>query len=403
MRLALVSQEYPPETAHGGIGTQTYVRAHGLSALGHDVHVISHSTNHERREYHDGAVQVTRIPGFDDRLPITAEPVRWLTYSAQVAVAVSALHAQAPLDVVVFPEWGAEGYVHLLNQAERNRIPTIVHIHGPLVMFAHTMGWPEMDSEFYRTGTVMEGTCLRLADAVSASSRCSAQWCAEHYGLNLGRIPILHTGVDTQLFAPREISKAERPTILFVGSLARNKGVHLLLEAACRLAQEFPGLHLRMLGKGEAPVVAALRAQALAAGLPDLLELPGFVNRKELPIHFSRAHVFAGPSTYEGGPGNVYLEAMACGLPVVACEGSGASEVVIHDATGFLIPADDAEALTYRLRQLLSDTALREAMSAHARRHMVESADSKACLKRLEAFYTAVAFGPSFAAKATCS
>jgi len=155
MRIALVSQEYPPETAHGGVGTQTYLRAHGLASLGHEMFVISHSVDEKRHEYADDSVQVIRISGLDRYLPIYTEPVRWLTYSAAVAVEVAQLHARKPLDLVVFPEWGGEGYIHLLNQTEWNRIPTVVHIHGPIVMFAHTMDWPEFDSELYRTGSLM--------------------------------------------------------------------------------------------------------------------------------------------------------------------------------------------------------------------------------------------------------
>ena len=87
MRIALVSQEYPPDTAHGGIGSQTYLKAHGLARLGHRVHVLSHGTDGERRGYRDGEVSVTRIPGPDYRLPIHTEPARWLAYSAEVAAA----------------------------------------------------------------------------------------------------------------------------------------------------------------------------------------------------------------------------------------------------------------------------------------------------------------------------
>ena len=211
MRIALVSQEYPPETAKGGIGSQTFLKAHGLSARGHEVHVISRSTDGIFSERDDDGVHVTRVPGLDARMQIHTEVADWLGYSAEVAVAVAALHANSPLDVVDFPEWAAEGFVHLLNQSEWNHIPTIIHLHGPLVMFAHTMGWPESESEFYRTGTAMEGACVRLADAVFSSSQCSADWCAEHYGVQRDRIPVLHTGVDTKLFSPRDVPKATRP------------------------------------------------------------------------------------------------------------------------------------------------------------------------------------------------
>src|SRR6185436_3493343 len=151
MRIALVSQEYPPETAKGGIGSQTFLKAHGLTALGHEVHVISRQPKGERTEREDTGVHVTRIPGLDARMGVYTEAADWLGYSAEVAAAIASLHAQTPLHLVEFPEWGAEGYLHLLNQTEWNRIPSVIHLNGPLVMFTHTMGWPEMDSEFYRT------------------------------------------------------------------------------------------------------------------------------------------------------------------------------------------------------------------------------------------------------------
>lgn len=393
MRIALVSQEYPPETAKGGIGTQTFLKAHGLARLGHEIHVISRSPDGKASERDDQGVHVTRIPGFDSRMPIFTEVADWMSYSAEVAAAVAMLHKRSPFDVLDFPEWGAEGCVHLLNRTEWNRIPTVIHLHGPLVMFAHMMGWPETDSEFYRAGTAMEGSCVRLADAVYSSSQCSADWCAKHYDRKRDEIPVLHTGVDVEQFSPWPVPKAERPTIVFAGKLARNKGVHLLAQAAVKLADEFPGLHLRLLGRGNKKSEEELKA--LTRDFSGLLDLPGFVDRAGLPEHFSRAHVFAAPSEYEGGPGFVYLEAMACGLPVIACAGSGAAEVVRVGENGLLIPPQNVEALTEALRSLLKDTARREQMGRAAREFVVAEADSRACIKKLEAFYTAIARGGS--------
>jgi len=399
MRIALVAQEYPPETAHGGGSTQTYLRAHGRAQLGQAESLCSHSTDKDRHEYRDGQVQILRIPGWDRHLPIQTEPARWITYGAAVASAVAGLHAKTQLDLVVFPEWGGEGFIHLLNQAEWNHIPTIVHIHGPIVMFAHTMGWPDLNSELYRTGTTMESTCLRLADAVSSSSSCSTEWCIKHYDLQRAPIPTLHTGIDTTVFFPREIPKASRPTIIFVGNIVRNKGVELLLAAACILAEEFKGLQLRLLGRGELELIEELRSKAKASGIPDLLDITGYIARNELPAHLSAAHVFAGPSTYEGGPGNVYLEAMACGLPVIACSGSGVSELLVNGENGFLIPPGDFETLLNRLRELLSDPGKCQSMGALACQKIQAEADSRACLLDLEEFYRSVASAEALSAK----
>ena len=403
MRIALVSQEYPPETALGGIGSQTHAKAHGLAALGHEVSVISHSIDGATHRYFDNEVRVLRIPGKDEALPIYSEAVRWISYSVEVAAAIAGLHAEHPLDIVDFPEWGAEGYVHLLNQTEWNRIPSVVQLHGPLVMFAHMIGWPETESEFYRVGTMMEATCLRLADAVFSSSDCSAEWCADHYGLDPASMPTLHTGIDTSLFRRREVVRDERPTIIFVGKIEHNKGVKILVAAAIRLRQAFPDLRLRIVGRGNDELAAELEAEVLAEGAGDLLELCGFVEREQLPAYLSAADVFIAPSVYEGGPGFVYLEAMACGLPVIACQGSGSSEAVTDRETGLLVPPNDIDALVEALAQLLRDPAAAKAMGARGRQYVERHADSRNCMRRLEAFYQGVISRRSAAEAAMCA
>ncbi|MBM3878481.1 MAG: glycosyltransferase family 4 protein [Verrucomicrobia bacterium] len=391
MRICLVSQEYPPETAKGGIGTQTYLKAHGLAAMGHEVYVLSRSPCGRRTETQTGRVQVLRLPAPADRFPVHTELVDWLSYSVEVAAAASELAARVKLELIDFPEWGGEAYAFLLNRTRWHRVPVAIHLHGPLVMFAHALHWPALDSEFYRVGTFIESTCLRLADAVYSSSRCSVDWCAKHYGLDAERTPVIHTGIDTVHFAPGRGRPSRRPTIAFVGRVARNKGVFDLLAASAALAGEIPGLHLRILGRGEPKVVEELRSEASRLGVEGILELVGYVSREELPEQLTQAHVFAAPSVYEGGPGFVYLEAMACGLPVIACAGSGAAEVIQHGENGLLVAPRDVPALTAALRSLLGDPGRREEMGRRARRFVSEEAERSRCLQRIEAFFTTVA------------
>jgi glycosyltransferase involved in cell wall biosynthesis len=86
---------------------------------------------------------------------------------------------------------------------------------------------------------------------------------------------------------------------------------------------------------------------------------------------------------------------MACGLPVIACAGSGAAEVVRPNENGLLVPTRDVKALTAALRSLLTDSLQRERMGEFARRFVLQEADSRTCIKKLESFYAAVAGGPS--------
>jgi glycosyltransferase involved in cell wall biosynthesis len=390
MRIALVSQEYPP-APHGGLGTQTRCKAQGLTERGHDVCVVTVSSDGERRDERDGSINMVRLPGSQAHFEAHTDAAQWIAQSVSVAAALQQLHARRPLDLVDFAEWGSEGYAFLLNRTPWNYIPAVIQLHGPLVMLAHTIDWPSRDSDFYRVGVHMEGTCLRLADAIFSSSRCSVEWCARQYGVDAAQIPILHTGVETGHFRPLKVAKASRPTIVFVGKLVQNKGAEVLAEAACRLADEIPDLRLQVIGGGEGHVWERIRHSVQSSGHADLVERTGFVDRSQLPEYLSRAHVFAAPSVYEGGPGFVYLEAMACGLPAIACEGSGAAEVIASGENGFLVPPNDVETLTSVLRRLLSDEALQSDLGRRARDYVEKHADTRDCLDRLESFYVEVA------------
>lgn len=386
MRIVLVSQEYPP-TKHGGIGAQNYCKAQGLAARGHDIVVVAHSAPGHSNDIQEGRVRVIRVAGCDDRMPIFTEEVRWLTYSVRVAETLHQLYSQQPFDLVDFPEWGGEGYIYMLNRAHNDRVPVVVQLHGPLVMFAHELGWPDRESEFFRVGTHLERTSLRLAEAVYSSSRCSIAWCAEHYGLSSQDVPVIHTGVDIERFRPDLAPKEQRPTIVFVGKIVENKGVIELAEAAANLLSAFPDLQLWMIGGGPANIIQRLKQIAQRTGNVDFLQLKGFLSHEILPRELSRAHVFAAPSHYEGGPGFVYLEAMACGVPVIACSGSGAAEVVTDDKTGRLVLPRDVPSITEALRDILGNERRRRVMGAQARDYVVTEADSRVCLNRLENFY----------------
>jgi glycosyltransferase involved in cell wall biosynthesis len=388
MRIALVSREYPPESAKGGLGTQTYQKAHELARLGNQVHVISEATETGPREYRDGEVQVVRVE-HSSWLSPSSEVADWILRGTAAAAAIQRLHVQHPVDLVDVPEWGGEGYIHLLNRTDWNSIPTVVQIHGSLAMFHALEDWPEAGSELYQTGTHMEATCFRLADGVYSSSRYSTEWCARAYGIDSLNTPTLHAGVDTDLFHPFDLPGPECPTIVFAGRISRSKGIMALVKAACRLSSSIPGLRLRLLGAAEPELIREIEAETQFYHAQDLIEIAGFVNRNELPAQLSRAHVFAAPSTCEGGPGLVYLEAMACGLPVVACEETGVAEIVTHGENGFLVPRHDVEALTVAIRRLLCEPELRAKLGSAARRFAVQN-NSAACVARIAAFYESV-------------
>jgi glycogen(starch) synthase len=389
MKIALVSQEYPPDTARGGIGSQTFMKAKGLADRGHEVYVISQSLRH-RQESKIGNITVIRINGLEHQLYHMTEIVQWITYSSMIAVELDALNQRVGLDLIDFPEWAAEGYVYLLNRTEWYGVPVVIQLHGPLVMFSHTMSWPELDSAFYRSGSHMEATCVQLADGVYSSSACSANWINKYYHPGKSYIPTIHLGIDTSVFYPRPVEKEHKPTIIFVGKLVQNKGVEELIRSAIALIPQFPDLQVWIYGKGPETFTQLLVELVEESDVTQNIHFKGFITKDELPDALSRAHIFAGPSYYEGGPGFVYLEAMACGLPVVACSGSGVSEVVEHGYNGLLVPPANTVALEEALRSLLLDRSKLELLGSNAFEYVRKEADLESCLNRLEAFYNRV-------------
>lgn len=178
----------------------------------------------------------------------------------------------------------------------------------------------------------------------------------------LGRFPALERRtvvipnyVDTDLFCPGPEPGAGPPRLVFVGRLAREKNVAALIEAVRGL-----DVDLDLIGDG--PERAALAAQA--RDLPRV-RLLGALPHAELPARLRAATALVLPSLYEGHP-KVALEAMACGLPVIASDVPGIRAVVRSGETGLLC-GTDAAALRGAIRALLGDAALRGRLGRQAR------------------------------------
>jgi glycosyltransferase involved in cell wall biosynthesis len=249
-----------------------------------------------------------------------------------------------------------------------------VHLHGSLGVFAEQFGWPEPGDRLHRVGTFMEDLSIEAADGVIAASRSIAELTAARLSVPRERIEVVGGAVDHAAFSPAGERRAagEEPRLLFVGSVAENKGVTTVLEAFIQLAPLYPGLTLTIAGGGDEDAIRPLRARISDARLEGRVRLLGFVEHGELADVYRAADVLAAPSRYEGGLGMVYLEAMACGLPIVALAAGGAVEAVAQDETGFLLDRGDVEETAAALATLLASPELRARMGAAARLRVEE-------------------------------
>ena len=209
----------------------------------------------------------------------------------------------------------------------------------------------------------MERILARSTYRVIASSRAVQSFASAQMCIPPERMPVLYNAVDVAPLAQapvRDVARRElglQGDAAVIGSVARlteQKGHRFLLDALPALAEQFPGFRLLVVGDG--PLDGALRAQAAALGISDLVRFLGV--RRDLPTIFAALDVFVLPSLWEGLPLSL-LSAMAFGLPVVATSVGGTVEAVDDGVSGLLVPPRDADTLGGAVGSLLAQPELR--------------------------------------------
>ena len=182
------------------------------------------------------------------------------------------------------------------------------------------------------------------------------------------RMTVIHNGVNLEYFRPAAVPRPpNRQVVLCIARLVPEKDHETLITAFARVAARHPEAELWLVGDG--PRQKAIRR--LADGLLSPRQVRLIPGQSDLLPLLQQSSLLALSSVQEGMP-NVVLEAMAAGLPVVATEVGGLSEVVKHGETGWLVPPKDVAALADSISQLLGDDA-RCATFGRAGRKLVES------------------------------
>ena len=220
----------------------------------------------------------------------------------------------------------------------------------------------------------------RLRHAMRAAARVfsvsdSLRQLALSLGADADKTEVVGNGVDLQRFHPVDQQTARlklglpstAKLLISVGGLVERKGMHRVIDCLPTLLAHQPHLHYLIVGSGgaEGDMRNALDAQVARLGLADRVHFLGAIAPDQLKWPLSAADVFVLATRNEGWA-NVFLEAMACGLPVITTDVGGNREVVCRPALGQVVPFDDALALQQALIHALTNDWDRQAILAYA-------------------------------------
>lgn len=376
MKVALLTREYPPEV-YGGAGVHVEYLARELAKL---VDVGVHCFGAPRQ---DPLVEASYEPWDVFAKDGKGSALGYLSVDLRMAEGV------AGADLVHSHTWYA-------NFA--GRLAQVLY-GAPHVVTSHSLEplrpWKaEQLGPGYRLSSWVEQAALEQADAVIAVSRAMADDIVRVYpGIETARVKVVHNGIDTEEFFPDPATDAlerlgidpKAPYVLFVGRVARQKGITYLLEAARHFDPE-AGLVLCATAADTPQVQAEVRAgtDRLSRERKGVTWVQAMLPRREVVQLMSHAAVFVCPSVYEPF-GFINVEAMACGAPVVASSVGGIPEVVLDGVTGLLVPLERsadplgtpadpegfAAALAGQVNRLLRDPELARRLGAAGRQRAV--------------------------------
>lgn len=205
--------------------------------------------------------------------------------------------------------------------------------------------------------------CVRVSDRVVAVSHALAASTIRLCPGSEKKVVVIPNGVEPQLLDVRRERRGMKLRFVTICTLVRQKGVHVILDALNQMPQN---VDWEMVVVGEGPEAANLTSLAKSLNMAHRVHFLGKLKPADIPQVLREADVFVLASFSEGRP-NVVLEAMACGVPVIASRLEGISEIVRHGESGLLFEPGHAVELCAQLTLLARDRALGERLGSSAR------------------------------------
>ncbi len=385
MRIAILTNEYPPHV-YGGAGVHVEYLTRELSRIEggrHRVDVICFGD----QEIHAGNLTVR---GINPRFPLPSQDPRQQKFQETMLSDLVMAGMLADVDVIHCHTWYTHMAGCLAKQLTGGRLVLTTHSLEP-----HRPWKVEQLGNAYRASSWVEKTAYQNADGVIAVSTAMREDVHTLYGVAFEHIRIIPNGIDLNQYRPtpdpsvlvRYQIDPDKPYVLFVGRITRQKGIIHLINAIkdirpetqvvlCAGAPDTREIRLEM-----EQAIARARRESSAP----IIWIAEIVPKEDIITLYTHAAVFVCPSVYEPF-GIINLEAMACETPVVASAVGGIPEVVVAGETGILVPfepiggmnfepkdpAQLARDLAAAVNQLLDDPGSLRRMGIQARQRVVD-------------------------------
>lgn len=366
MRVLMLSWEYPPVVV-GGLGRHVHALATALADAGHDVVVVARqptgtdaATHPTTLERHDGRgpsgsgarrgnLRVLRVAEDPPHLEFTRDLVAWTLGlgHAMLRAAGTRLRGWSP-DVVHAHDWLVAHAA--ITVADLTGAPLVATLHATEA--GRHGGW--LSQTLNQQVHSVEWWLARRADAVITCSAAMRLEVAGLFDVDPDDVAVVHNGIDPASWRRAEERPAGPPSLLYLGRLEWEKGVHDLVAALPAIRRAHPGTTLNVAGTGSCSDWLAERARA--ARVRRSVKLLGHVDDATLRDLLAGTDAAVLPSRYEPF-GITALEAAAAGAPLVASRAGGLGEVVVDGVTGLSFDPGDVPGLARAVIRCLDDPA----------------------------------------------
>jgi N-acetyl-alpha-D-glucosaminyl L-malate synthase BshA len=343
---------------YGGGITVPYELAVELAERGHDIYIFTISSGRKSFIERQKNIFINRY-SLSFKILNRDISLTMLLESSRVKCDLDIIHTHvghSPMDVLA-----------PLSYLKKNKTPTVITSHADIGSYggiSHKIIYC-----FYYN--ILIDRLLSHADIITSPSRAYA--CESILKKYKEKVVVIPNGIDLNDFNLR-CSKDEcrkilnlhtnEKIVLFVGGLEPRKAPDILIKAMSKVVKSVPNSKLVIVGSGS--MEKMLKNLVRSLGTSEHIRFAGFVKNDEKVLYYRSADVFALPSLYEIF-GIVNLEAMACGVPIVASKVGGIPEIVKRGENGLLVPPRDVDALADAIIYLLENEDIRKRMGERAK------------------------------------